>query len=694
MTGGDGGPGRRGRQGDRSGRGQGTRRPAVGLDGGDAPRRSLPRGGAGRADGRGSAGRADRHRRDSRGEGNNRGAPGAAPPRLPRSPQPRAPKPAGQGGQLRRATFRRGNSMRRLRIGVLGIAFVLSLFAGRLVQLQGMEYGKYRAIAQRERLHTLPLPAVRGAIEAADGSPLAMTEEADLVYADPTQMTMTGWTAAQSSAAKAKYASELAGYLGMPAGEILTKLDNPTSPEYVVLKDMVTPQVADQINGLIESMHIPGIAMTPEYNRVYPDGSLGSALLGSTTTDSSGVLHGAAGLEYADNSLLAGRNGSQVVQLGAGGQPIPTAGGKVIPAVPGRNLRLTILPDLQWEAEHACAAQVEQVKADSCMAVVMQPRTGQVLAMAAESRQGKGAAAAAAGDADPAVADVFEPGSTAKVITAAAALERGGQTPDSPYPIPYQITVDGFQFHDADPHPTERLTLAGIVVHSSNVGMVQVVQHVSPQVQYQYFRNFGIGEPTGLGLPGESGGILTPPQQWWGDQRYTLAFGQGVDITAVQLASVYSTIANGGVRVAPTIVAGATDGHGGFIPAKPPQQQRVLQPRTSAQFLRMLQWVPKLDIGPWGLIPGYAIAAKTGTAQRSDLACGCLRGYNSSYVGIAPAGNPQLVVAVIVENPRSADYYGNAVAGPVFNEVMKFALQTLKIPPTGGKTPYVRLTAP
>jgi len=576
---------------------------------------------------------------------------------------------------------------------VLGIAFVLSLFAGRLVQLQGMEYGKYRAIAQHERLHYLPIPAVRGAIEGADGSPLAMTVDADLVFADPTQM--VGTTAAQTEAERAQYASVLAGPLGMPAGDILTKLDHPTSREYVVLTDMVTPQTADRISALrINGQPIPGIAMTPEYQRDYPDGSLAASLLGFTTTDTSGVPHGAAGLEYSYNPLLAGRSGSQVVQLGAGGQPIPAAGGSITPALPGRTLRLTILPDLQWEAERACAARVAQVKADSCMAVVMQPRTGQVLAIAAESAQRGRAASATPGNADAAAADVFEPGSTAKVITAAAALEQGGQTPGSRYTVPYQITVDGFQFHDADIHPTERLTLAGILVHSSNVGMVQVVQHVSPQVQYQYFRKFGIGQLSGLGLPGESPGILAPPSQWWGNQRYTMAFGQGVDITAVQLASVYSAIANGGVRVTPTIVAGTTDAHGGFIPPKPPHRSRVLQPRTSAQMLRILQWVPKLDIGPWGLIPGYAIAAKTGTAERPDPACGCLRGYNSSYVGIAPAANPQLVVAVIVENPHSADYYGNAVAGPVFNQIMKFALQTMKVPPTGGKTPYVRLTAP
>jgi cell division protein FtsI (penicillin-binding protein 3) len=484
--------------------------------------------------------------------------------------------------------------------------------------------------------------------------------------------------------------------LAMRADDILSLLDHPTSPKYVVLKRVVTPEVAQRINAL----GIPGIAMKPEFRRVYPDGQVAGSLLGFTTTDSAGVLHGAAGLEYAYNSLLTGRSGRQEVEIGADNQPIPAAQDRMVPAVAGRSVRLTILPDLQWEAERACSARVRQVRADSCMAVVMQPRTGQVLALASEVRPAARTPGNPAGQpavSDPALSDVFEPGSTAKVITAAAALEHGGQTLRSAYTVPYQITVDGFQFHDADAHATEHLTLAGIVVHSSNVGMVQVVQHVSPRVQYRYFRNFGIGRPTGLGLPGESPGILAPPSKWWANQRYTLSFGQGVAVNAVQLASVYATIANGGVRVAPSIVEGTEDsaaGHRGFIAAPQPKRTRVLQPRTAAQMLRILQWVPRLDIGPWGLIPGYAVAAKTGTAERPDPSCGCLRGYNSSYVGIAPARDPKLVVAVVVEHPRSSDYYGNAVAGPVFNDIMKFALQTMKIPPTGDKAPRVRLTAP
>ncbi len=284
------------------------------------------------------------------------------------SPGPRRPAPPVR----RRATFRRGDPTRRLRVALVCIGFVISLFAGRLVQLQGMEYGKYRAIAQRERLQTIQIPAVRGSIQGADGRPLAMTVQANLVYADPTQM--KGTVSVSAEAEKAKYAGQLAAPLAMSAGDILTRLDHPTSPQYVVLKDAVTPQATEQISAL----RVPGIAMNPEFRRVYPNGSLAGSLLGFTTTDSSGILHGAAGLEYADNSLLTGRSGSQEVEIGADNQPIPTAPDRMVPAVPGRSVRLTILPDLQWEAEQACSARVRQVKADSCMAVVMQPQTGQV----------------------------------------------------------------------------------------------------------------------------------------------------------------------------------------------------------------------------------------------------------------------------------------------------------------------------
>jgi cell division protein FtsI (penicillin-binding protein 3) len=224
--------------------------------------------------------------------------------------------------------------------------------------------------------------------------------------------------------------------------------------------------------------------------------------------------------------------------------------------------------------------------------------------------------------------------------------------------------------------------------------MVQVVQHVSPQLQYQYFRAFGIGEPTGLNLPGESQGILPPPADWSGDTRYTLSFGQGVDVTAVQMASVYATIANGGVRVEPSIVAGTTNGDGTFTPAPAPRRTRVLEPKTTRDLMAILQQVPGIDAQggePWGVIPGYSIAAKTGTAQVAAPGQRCLCQYGSSYIGIAPASDPQIVVAVNVQDPTRGSYFGDAVAGPVFYRVANFALQTLKVPPDMGKPPHVRL---
>jgi cell division protein FtsI (penicillin-binding protein 3) len=581
--------------------------------------------------------------------------------------------------------MRWGNPGRRLRVALVCIGVVLSLMAVRLIQLQGLEGAKYRAMAESFRLRWVSVPAVRGSITTADGTPLAMTVQTDTVTADPPQL---------SQAQRPVVASLLAGPLHLPAATILGLLNHPTSPDYVVLKQSVPATVGSQITAAMAARQLAGIYLTPVYARAYPGGGLASNLVGFTTAGSNGDLTGQAGIEQSFNSLLAGRDGRDEMETSTTGQPIPAATDRIQPMVPGGSVRLTIIASLQWAAQQACAQRVRQTRADNCTVVVMQPSTGRILALAQAPGYDPSHVTNLASTQDLPVSAVFPPGSTAKVITAAAALERGGQTPMSAYTIPPQIVIDGFPFHDADPHPTERLTLAGILAHSSNVGMVQVAQHISPQVQYQYFRAFGLGSPTGLPLPAESGGILAPPSKWWGDQRYTLSFGQGVSATAVQMASVYATIANGGVRVQPNLVAGTTGPDGRFRPAPPPSRHRVLRTSTARQLIAILQQVPMLDATlaaePWGEIPGYSVASKTGTAQEG--ACQCV--YGSSYIGMAPASNPQVVVAVNVQNPRRGGYYGNMIAGPVFYHVMKFALQTLKVPPDGGKRPDVRLTAP
>ena len=560
------------------------------------------------------------------------------------------------------------------------IAF--TLIGGRLIQLQGVDASQYRAMSQYYQLRILPIPAVRGQIVSSDGTVLALTVQTDLVYADPVMIEQS--TPLRSAAAK------LAGPLRRSAGVILALLRHPSSRDYVVLRKAVDVSTADQISKL----KIAGVVLDPVYTRAYPGGDLAAGLLGFTDLRgpvNEQTLTGEAGLELAYNPLLAGQAGQEAVEFGASGLPIPGTEAGIKKAVAAGSLRLTIQADIQWAAERACAEQVLATRARNCTVIVIEPGTGDILAMAQYPTFNPLAPASEAATKDIAAANIFAPGSTAKVITAAAAFEHGGQTPLSSYTVPDQFTWHGFPFHDAELHPTQRYTIAGIIAHSLNDGMVQVADHVSPQQQYDEFRAFGIGSASGLNLPGESSGILPVPSRWYGNERYILSFGQGVGVTALQMASVYATIANGGVRVTPSVVAGTTTGSGRYIPARAPARRRVLQRKTAAELMSILEQVPIVyaQAGErWGLIPGYTIAAKTGTAQEQGGT------YGSSFIGIAPASSPKLVVAVNLQDPRRKGYFGIDIAGPVFNEVMKFALQTMKIPPDGGHVPSVPLTVP
>jgi len=573
-------------------------------------------------------------------------------------------------------------------VTLLAIIFVLTLFGGRLVQLQGMESGTYRKLASQERDRAIALPALRGSITGANGQVLAMTVETYTVYADPLTMTSSKLT---DAAEQQQVANALAGPLGMTSAAILNLVQHPTSPQYVLLANGISAQVSNQITAL----GLPGIAMTPSYARSYPDGEIAANIIGFTGADN-GVLKGGAGLELEDNALLAGQPGSEQVQTSNQGQPIPLAGSSIKPAVNGSDLRLTIVPALQYAAEQACAKQVAKTKASNCTVVIIQPKTGHVLAMAQWPTFNPSTITSASQATDIPVQNVFQPGSTAKVITASAAFEHGGQTPMSAYTIPAEIVEGGQVIQDAEWAPGERYTIAGIIAHSSNIGMSQVANHVSEQTQYDYLKAFGLGQPSGLGLPGESAGLLPPVSQWAADTRYTLSFGQGVAATAIQMAEVYATIANGGVRVQPTLIEGTTNSAGKYTPSAPPATRRVIQAKTARELLQILQQVPAVDeegAQPWGIIPGYAIAAKTGTSQEAGPKC-ALCVYGSSYIGMAPGNDPQLVIAVNVQNPRKGGYYGDVIAGPVFYQVAQDALAALDIPPDGAVPAKVRLNAP
>jgi len=588
-------------------------------------------------------------------------------------------------------TAHRGEPGRRVGITLLAIAIVLTLFAGRMVQLQGMESGYYKTLANQEKRSTVALPAERGFIYAANGQILAMTVETYTVTADPPLI---------PPGQLASVAAQAAGPLEMTAAQVLTLLQHPSSPQYVLLKKGVSARG----EATLAALNLPGIYFQGNFARAYPNGTATANVVGLTHGDAdTGVISGYSGLELTDNSLLTGTTGRQQVEIGLDGEQIPLAGTEDTPAKNGQSIKLTIIPALQYEAQQACEQEVAKTKADNCSVVVEQPKTGAILAMAQWPNNGDGT--------NIADQNLFAPGSTAKVITAAAAFEKGGRTPMNSYNIPYQIYRGGQFIHDAEWSPGEKYTIAGIIANSSNIGMSQVAESISPQTQYQYLRNFGLGEPTGLNLLGEEPSAsyaplaLPPVSKWPGDERYNLSFGQGISVNAVQMASVYATIANGGVRVQPTLVAGSYDAAGQYTAAKAGSSKRVIQPKTAKELISILQQVPAVDDQAnqrWGDIGGYAIAAKTGTSSEpapdGQKPCPksnplCIHG--SSYIGMAPGNGPQVVVAVNVQNPKSkTDYFGDMVAGPVFYSVMNFALQTLQIQPQPGlKAPYVRLNA-
>ena len=585
--------------------------------------------------------------------------------------------------------LRRANSSRRLRMTLMCVVFALTIFAGRLVQLEGLDSAAYKTASQDQQLTRISIPAVRGNITTSNGTVLAMTVQTYSVFADPKLIPVK---------LRPTVAAKLAGPLQLTSSAVLNMLNHPSSPEYQVLGTGVSVAAGHQITAL----ELPGIDMTAAYNTAYPNGDLASDIVGFTRPSSAGdgSQSGEAGLEEQYNSLLAGRAGSEEVEVGTAGQPIPLTEMKLTPAVAARSLRLTINSDIQWKAEQVCHERVLETHARNCSIVVMNPKTGAILAMAQWPTYNPDNITNVADTANIGTTNVFAPGSTLKPVTVAAALEKGGQTPMSAYTVPYSIKMDGlYTFHDAEFHPTVRYTIAGILANSSNVGMVQVAQKITQQQQYDYLRSFGLGSRSGLGMPGESAGLLPAPGSpgYYLDNHFEYAFGQGLGVTAVQMASIYSTIANGGVRVQPTLVAGTTSPGGRFSAAPRPASRRVIQASTARQLIRILQQVPKVDASagePWGLMDGYAVAAKTGTAQVTGPGLGgCLCQYGSSYIGIVPADNPRLVVAVNVQAPRGK-YYGDEVAGPAFFDVTKFALQTLKIAPDYAKAPDIRLTAP
>jgi cell division protein FtsI (penicillin-binding protein 3) len=546
------------------------------------------------------------------------------------------------------------------RVGaIFGLFFLLLvLAAGRTFYLGALHGGALRKAARNQQLTYEQVPAQRGTVADRNGVDLAVSEPARDISADPYLVKDTLGAA-----------QRLAPLLGQTQASVLTKLSEHTG--FVYLARALPAKQAQTILDL----RIPGVAGAPVMRRVYPRGTLAAQVLGVVGTEGNGL----AGLEYSRNTVLHGRSGERRVVSDAIGQPVSIA--EVHPEVPGASLSLTLDANIQQRAEDVLGAVGLKFNPKDATAIVMDPRSGAILAMAnwpQVNANDPGAYPAGALE-NRAVSFDYEPGSTFKAFTVSGALQQGLITPTTPFAIPNRIQVADRTIHDDTEHAEETLTTAQILAQSSNVGAIKIGLLEGAESFNGWVRRFGFGAPTGVDLPSEEMGQVLPLSHYSGSSMGNLPIGQGQLVTPMQMVTAYAAIANGGVLRPPHIV-----GSVGARSQPEPAGRRVISAATAAALAKMLEGV----FAPGGTasevsIPGYQLAGKTGTASKVDPATGQYSesAYVASFIGFAPASDPKLLCAVVVDEPRAGSIYGGTVAAPAFGQIMSFALPYLRIPP-------------
>jgi cell division protein FtsI (penicillin-binding protein 3) len=576
---------------------------------------------------------------------------------------------------------------RRLRLATVLAVVVFAVIGLRLVELQVSDAPAFAARGLKNRTTEMDLPAPRGAIYDRDGAVLAHSVEARLVYADPGMADDP-----TRGADPQRTAAQLSPLLGIAASDLVPLLrrhDRPGGGEsrFEYLARGVDVSVAEAVDAL----NLPGVRTMRDERRDVPGNDLAANLIGFTGED----LRGLEGLEAYHDDLLRGVDGKRTVEVGNGAldKEIPGGYHSESPPRPGSSLRLTIDRDLQYYAQRVLYAGMRQVNADWSAALVLDVRTGEVLAQASyptfsaadwqESRP--------TDRADAATSVAADPGSVHKAITIAAALEEGVVKPDSTVPVAPSVTRAGVTRSDSHPLPRgTQITLPGLLAYSSNVGAIKVGEMLGAEKLYEYQRRFGLGSPTGEGVPGESSGLVQPPKNWSGSSSVSIPIGLGVAATPLQMATAYAAIANDGTWVQPHLVKATVAPDGRSTPAPAAASRRVISPANAAALRTMLEAVISVDgaTGTMAAIRGYRVAGKTGTGQQV-VDGRYIPGEVASFVGMAPADAPRFVVAVFAHTPSGG---GGVIAGPVFRDIMQFALAHYRVPPTGGESPAFRLT--
>jgi cell division protein FtsI (penicillin-binding protein 3) len=542
----------------------------------------------------------------------------------------------------------------RIRLLLLGILVAFGALLARAAWLATVQASTLSAMAQQQTKATVVIPAGRGTIYDAMGTPLALGEQATTVYVDPHEITHPRTEAAIA-----------ARVLGLKRSIVYAELRT-RNTHFVYVARKASPKLASAL----ARKKLPGFHYYGEERRSYPQGALASQVLGYAGVDNKGL----SGLELELDKQLTGSPGSQTVVRDPIGQAISIQ--RDVPAREGKAAFLTLDHTIQANAEQVLRDTVARWHAKSATAIVLDPKTGGVLAMAMQPGYDANQVATKGLQGDAAVSDVFEPGSVFKVVTIAGALSEGLITPQTRFTLPYSIQVADRVIHDAEVRGTETMTVAQILQRSSNVGTVTIARTKLGETHLKHWIDqFGFGKPTGIDLPGESPGLL--PSYWSGSTIGNVPIGQGVSVTPIQLASVYGAIANHGVWKQPHLV----DHVQGEKPS-PVRTRRIISTGVDRELLTMLKGVVS-DAGTAEAagVPGYSVAGKTGTAQKPSPNGGYAAGkYVATFVGMVPASDPRLVIMVTVDEPQLA-IYGGVVAAPAFSQIAAFDLQYLEVPP-------------
>lgn len=563
---------------------------------------------------------------------------------------------------------------RRVRFLLVGSLMVFSLFAAQLIRIQGFDAASISADALESRQDVTILPASRGSIVDANGRALAETIERRNVIADP--------VAIEEVSSYAETAAIVAEATGRDPAGIEALLAENEGRRYVILVRDISPQTWQDLH----ARGLSGIYYEPAPKRTYPAGVAPSPVVGWI----GGGDVPAGGIEQIYHEELTGEPGRIEYERGGFQEVIVTGQQQIDPAVPGQDIHLTIDADLQYYAYEAIKGRVEQQNGQSGYAIISRVDDGAILAAAQYPsfdplQTPDGPADLRAGI----IEDAYEPGSTGKLIVAAAALELGLVEADTPIVLPAgaRLPRAGVAFRDAITPRELYQTFAGVMATSSNMGIILAAEDLTDDQLYEYYLKFGIGQESGLGLPGESAGLIHAPDAWSASTKYTMLFGQGVTSNALQQHTVYQTIANGGVKVSPTLVAGVTDEDGRYHASPAAESSRVISEETAQTLTEIMEAVPTASgTAASAAVEGYRVAGKTSTASRVDPETGRYDGVTAAFIGFAPAENPEFVISIVIHDPK-VDQWGGAIAGPVFSDLMRFTLQKYEIPPSTEPAP-------